>query len=107
MADEQRQAPGADPDALAQQAGRLAERVTLLGEYLDPPAIEARVAELEVEMGAGDFWDDQARAAKVSAEHSPRAAKAGAVVIDNTSYWRMDPDVPLVVPTDKPKIDAM
>jgi aspartate-semialdehyde dehydrogenase len=34
----------------------------------------------------------------VSAEHSPRAAKAGAVVIDNTSYWRMDPDVPLVVP---------
>ncbi|HEY6981821.1 aspartate-semialdehyde dehydrogenase [Reyranella sp.] len=36
--------------------------------------------------------------AKVSAEHSPRAAKAGAVVIDNTSHWRMDPDVPLVVP---------
>jgi aspartate-semialdehyde dehydrogenase len=36
--------------------------------------------------------------AKVSAEHSPRAAKAGGVVIDNTSYWRMDPDVPLVVP---------
>ncbi len=36
--------------------------------------------------------------AKVSAEHSPRAAKAGAVVIDNTSKFRMDPDVPLVVP---------
>jgi aspartate-semialdehyde dehydrogenase len=36
--------------------------------------------------------------AKVSAVHSPRAAKAGAVVVDNTSYWRMDPDVPLVVP---------
>jgi aspartate-semialdehyde dehydrogenase len=36
--------------------------------------------------------------AKVSAEHSPRAAKAGAVVIDNTSYFRMDPEVPLVVP---------
>src|SRR6476620_10938509 len=36
--------------------------------------------------------------AKVSAEHSPRAARAGAIVIDNTSYWRMDPDVPLVVP---------
>ena len=35
---------------------------------------------------------------KVSAEHSPRAARAGAVVIDNTSFWRMDPDVPLVVP---------
>jgi len=36
--------------------------------------------------------------AKVSAVHSPRAAKAGCVVIDNTSYFRMDPDVPLVVP---------
>ena len=36
--------------------------------------------------------------AKVSAEHSPRAAKAGAVVMDNTSHFRMDPDVPLVVP---------
>jgi aspartate-semialdehyde dehydrogenase len=36
--------------------------------------------------------------AKVSAEHSPRAAAAGAVVIDNTSRFRMEPDVPLVVP---------
>ena len=70
MAEEQRQAPGADPDALAQQAARLAERVTLLGEYLDPQAISARVSELEQEMGAGDFWDDQTRAAKVSAEHA-------------------------------------
>ena len=40
--------------------------------------------------------------AKVSAEHSPRAAKAGAVVIDNTSFFRMDPDVPLVVPEVNP-----
>jgi aspartate-semialdehyde dehydrogenase len=40
--------------------------------------------------------------AKVSAVHSPRAAKAGAVVIDNTSHWRMDPDVPLVVPEVNP-----
>ncbi|MBM3564996.1 MAG: aspartate-semialdehyde dehydrogenase [Alphaproteobacteria bacterium] len=36
--------------------------------------------------------------AKVSAVHSPRAAAAGAVVVDNTSHFRMDPDVPLVVP---------
>jgi aspartate-semialdehyde dehydrogenase len=35
---------------------------------------------------------------KVSREFAPRAAKAGAVVIDNTSQFRMDPDVPLVVP---------
>lgn len=36
--------------------------------------------------------------AKVSAEYAPKAARAGAVVIDNTSQWRMDPDVPLIVP---------
>ena len=35
--------------------------------------------------------------AKVSAEHAPRAAAAGCVVIDNTSHFRMDEDVPLVV----------
>ena len=29
---------------------------------------------------------------------SPRLAEAGAIVIDNSSAWRMDPDVPLVVP---------
>jgi aspartate-semialdehyde dehydrogenase len=40
--------------------------------------------------------------AKVSAEFSPLAAKAGAVVIDNTSHFRMDPDVPLVVPEVNP-----
>ena len=31
-------------------------------------------------------------------EHAPRAAKAGCVVIDNSSLYRYDPDVPLVVP---------
>jgi len=41
--------------------------------------------------------------AKVSAEHSPRAAAAGAVVIDNTSQFRMDPEVPLVVPEVNPE----
>jgi aspartate-semialdehyde dehydrogenase len=40
--------------------------------------------------------------AKVSAEFAPRAAAAGAVVIDNTSQFRMDPDVPLVVPEVNP-----
>ena len=35
---------------------------------------------------------------KVSAEFAPKAAKAGCVVIDNTSRFRMEPDVPLVVP---------
>jgi len=36
--------------------------------------------------------------ASVSREYGPIAAAAGAVAIDNSSAWRMDPDVPLVVP---------
>ena len=40
---------------------------------------------------------------KVSAVFAPRAAKAGAVVIDNTSQFRMEPDVPLVVPEVNPQ----
>lgn len=44
--------------------------------------------------------------AKVSAEYSPRAGKAGAVVIDNTSQFRMDPDVPLIVPEVNPEAIA-
>jgi aspartate-semialdehyde dehydrogenase len=44
--------------------------------------------------------------AKVSAEYGPKAAKAGAVVIDNTSHFRMDPDVPLVVPEVNPEAIA-
>jgi aspartate-semialdehyde dehydrogenase len=41
--------------------------------------------------------------AAISAVHAPRAAAAGCVVIDNTSQFRMDPDVPLVVPEVNPQ----
>nr|WP_070958580.1 aspartate-semialdehyde dehydrogenase [Hyphomonas sp. Mor2] len=34
----------------------------------------------------------------ISKEWAPKIAEAGAIVIDNSSAWRMDPDVPLVVP---------
>ncbi len=44
--------------------------------------------------------------ASVSAEYSPKAAQAGAVVIDNTSHFRMDPDVPLIVPEVNPEAMA-
>jgi len=39
----------------------------------------------------------------VSAKYAPFAAKSGAVVIDNTSHFRMDEDVPLVVPEVNPE----
>ncbi len=44
--------------------------------------------------------------AKVSAAHAPRAADAGCIVIDNTSQFRMDDDVPLVVPEVNPEAIA-
>jgi len=39
----------------------------------------------------------------ISAIHAPRAAAAGCVVIDNSSQFRMDPEVPLVVPEVNPQ----
>ena len=41
--------------------------------------------------------------ASVSKVYAPKAAAAGCVVIDNTSEFRMDPDVPLVVPEVNPE----
>ncbi|WP_198376195.1 aspartate-semialdehyde dehydrogenase [Neoroseomonas rubea] len=41
--------------------------------------------------------------AAVSAVHAPRAAAAGCLVIDNTSQFRMEPGVPLVVPEVNPQ----
>ncbi len=40
--------------------------------------------------------------ASVSAEYAPKAAAAGCVVIDNTSQFRYEPDIPLVVPEVNP-----
>ena len=36
--------------------------------------------------------------ASIARTFAPIAVKAGAVVIDNSSAWRLDPDVPLIVP---------
>ena len=43
----------------------------------------------------------------VSAKFAPYAVEAGAVVIDNTSHFRMDDDVPLVVPEVNPEDIAL
>lgn len=44
--------------------------------------------------------------AGVSEKFAPKIAEAGCVVIDNSSQWRMDPDVPLVVPEVNPEAIA-
>ncbi len=41
--------------------------------------------------------------AAISAVHAPRAAASGCLVIDNTSQFRMEPDVPLVIPEVNPQ----
>lgn len=45
--------------------------------------------------------------ATASREYAPRFAKAGAVVVDNSSAWRKDPDVPLVVSEVNPEDAAV
>jgi peptide chain release factor 2 len=57
-------------EELVQRAAALRGRAGTLGEYLDPPTLEKRVAELEAQMGAPGFWDDQANAAAVSSAHA-------------------------------------
>jgi len=39
----------------------------------------------------------------ISSEWAPRIVEAGAVIVDNTSYWRMHDDVPLVIPEVNPE----
>jgi aspartate-semialdehyde dehydrogenase len=72
----------------------------------------ARSAGKEVDFNGGkltvealedfDFSDVQiglfSPGASVSAVYAPKAAAAGCVVVDNTSQFRQDPDIPLVVP---------
>ena len=50
-------------------------------------------------------WDMALFAAgsNVAKEHAPRAAAVGCTVIDNSSHFRMDPDVPLIVPEVNPQ----
>ncbi len=52
-----------------------------------------------------DGWDIALFAAgsAVAKEYAPKAAAAGCVVIDNSSLYRMDPDVPLIVPEVNPE----
>ncbi|MCW2991613.1 MAG: peptide chain release factor 2 [Solirubrobacterales bacterium] len=53
-----------------QRLAALREQFAALSANVDAGALEARAAELEEEMGAPGFWDDQDSAAKISAEHA-------------------------------------
>jgi aspartate-semialdehyde dehydrogenase len=63
--------------------------------------------EIEVEVLSEDSFDGVdialfSAGGGTSKTYAPHAAKAGCVVVDNSSAWRMDPEVPLVVPEVNP-----
>ena len=98
------------------------EMLQILAEHEFPakevvPVASARSAGMEVSYGDDDVLTVRdldkfdfkgfdialySPGSKVSAVHAPRAASAGCIVIDNTSQFRMDPDIPLVVPEVNP-----
>jgi len=78
--------------ASARSAGKL---LTVRGEQVAVQAISAE-AFAGVDIAMFDVPDE------ISAEWGPIAAGRGAVVVDNSGAFRMDPDVPLVVPEVNP-----
>jgi aspartate-semialdehyde dehydrogenase len=79
------------------------ELVPLASERSEGSKIEFRGAEHTVKRLTPDSFGGVDIAlfspgASVSKEFAPHAARAGAVVVDNSSAFRMDPEVPLVVP---------
>src|SRR5690348_12696523 len=54
----------------SQRLAAVREQLEPLAASVDVEELERKAAELEGEMGAPGFWDDQERAAKVSAEHA-------------------------------------
>lgn len=89
-------------DLLAQREFPLAEVVPFASERSAGKAIEWGEEELEVRPLTEETIRDldvvlSSAGGRVSAEWTPKLVEAGAVVVDNTSYWRMHDDVPLVV----------
>jgi aspartate-semialdehyde dehydrogenase len=78
--------------ASARSAGR---RLTVRGEQLEVHELTADQFD-GVDVAMFDVPDE------VSAQWAPVAAQAGVVVVDNSGAFRMDPDVPLVVPEVNP-----
>jgi peptide chain release factor 2 len=72
---------------IPQRLGAIRQQLASLEAYLDPDGLAARVEELEAAMGAPGFWDDQAQAARISAEHA-RASKR----VDELRRLRADTD---------------
>jgi aspartate-semialdehyde dehydrogenase len=89
-------------DVLADREFPVSELVPFASERSAGRKIAFRGGEVEVRALGEDGIDGldlvlSSAGGAVSAEWAPRFVAAGAVVVDNTSYWRMHDDVPLVV----------
>ena len=73
------------------------------GKKLDFKGAPVEVRELTADAFAGVDFALFSAGGGTSKEFAPAAVKAGAVVIDNSSAFRMEPDVPLVVPEINPE----
>jgi len=78
--------PTASSESVPQRLATIRRQLALLDDYVDPKSLEARVGELEQEMGEPGFWDNQEKAAKTSAEHARAARKL-------ETYTRLSADV--------------
>jgi len=97
---------------LAEREFPAAEIVPLASERSAGRQIELGEEELEVRALSEDSIQGldlvlSSAGGAISAEWAPKLVDAGAVVVDNTSYWRMHEDVPLVVAGINPEaVDA-
>ncbi len=82
---------------------RLLASARSIGKTLDFRGREVAVQELKENSFEGIQLALFSAGGSVSREFAPIAARAGAVVIDNSNAWRMDPKVPLVVPEVNPE----
>ena len=79
----------ASPRSAGKQVEVKGETITI--ETLEPGAFE------DVDLVIASTPDE------VSADFVPYAVKEGATVVDESGYWRMDPNVPLIVPEVNPE----
>lgn len=91
---EERNFPFANLKMLASKRSA-GKKINFMGkEYTVEEATEASFKDVEIALFAGG---------SASKTFAPAAVKAGAVVIDNSSTFRMDPEVPLIVPEVNPE----
>ena len=98
---------GAMLDVLARKNFPIKELRLLASERSDGKKIKFKDQELTVQVLTKDAFKDIdialfSAGASRSLEFAPAAAAAGAIVVDNSSAYRMDPEVPLVVPEVNP-----